>query len=123
MQGRDANKKLQVCVLSGLLLHAWLQRNPVTRPCVHAGSNLSGHLSALQPLMPAQWHHPWTRVFLLALSPNTCTVPALFVPQRAIRAGKLRDKLPSMVEELRGLLAEWKDCEGEVSEQAGSFRS
>lgn len=47
----------------------------------------------------------------------------LYVPQRAIRAGKLRDKLPSMVEELRGLLAEWKDCEGEVSGQAGSFCS
>jgi hypothetical protein len=35
-------------------------------------------------------------------------------PQRAIRAGKLREKLPVMIEELRGLLAEWKDCEGEV---------
>lgn len=34
--------------------------------------------------------------------------------QRAIKAGKLRDKLPAMVQELRGLLAEWKDCEGEV---------
>jgi len=34
--------------------------------------------------------------------------------QRAIRAGKLREKLPSVIEELRALLAEWKDCEGEV---------
>jgi hypothetical protein len=34
--------------------------------------------------------------------------------QRAIKAGKLRDKLPAMVQELRALLAEWKDCEGEV---------
>lgn len=34
--------------------------------------------------------------------------------QRAIKAGKLRDKLPAMVQELRGLLAEWNDCEGEV---------
>lgn len=33
--------------------------------------------------------------------------------QRAIKAGKLRDKLPAMVQELRDLLAEWKDCEGE----------
>jgi hypothetical protein len=34
--------------------------------------------------------------------------------QRAIRAGKLRERLPSLIEELRVLLAEWKEGEGEV---------
>lgn len=37
--------------------------------------------------------------------------------QRAIKAGKMREKMPGLIGELRGLLAEWKDSEGEVSGQ------
>eukprot|EP00879_Flechtneria_rotunda_P029028 GHRR01031283.1.p1 GENE.GHRR01031283.1~~GHRR01031283.1.p1 ORF type:complete len:125 (-),score=39.44 GHRR01031283.1:335-709(-) len=33
--------------------------------------------------------------------------------QRAIRAGKLRERLPAMLAELRQLLVEWRDTEGE----------
>lgn len=32
--------------------------------------------------------------------------------QRAIRAGKLRERLPTMLSEVRARLAEWRDCEG-----------